>query len=143
MKEKERLKVFDKYGGKCAYCGCELDSKWQVDHAISKVYWFFHNQSDPNRVNDFENLMPACYPCNHYKRSLCISSIHEHTGFRHYMSGFHKRLAKIPKVSARSQTIRRQRYMQVIADKYGITVGKPFSGLFYFETFNNPQTPTP
>lgn len=30
---KKRQIVFDKYGGKCAYCGCELLKGWHVDHA--------------------------------------------------------------------------------------------------------------
>lgn len=33
MTSKERQQVFDKTGGKCAYCGCELNKGWHVDHA--------------------------------------------------------------------------------------------------------------
>jgi hypothetical protein len=32
MKKEDRLKVFEKCGGRCAYCGCELKSNWHVDH---------------------------------------------------------------------------------------------------------------
>lgn len=32
MKEKDRQKIFDKYGGRCAYCGCKLNKRWNVDH---------------------------------------------------------------------------------------------------------------
>lgn len=33
MKKSDRQKVFEKYGGRCAYCGCELKGKrWNVDH---------------------------------------------------------------------------------------------------------------
>lgn len=28
----DRNIVFNKYGGKCAYCGCELQKGWHVDH---------------------------------------------------------------------------------------------------------------
>lgn len=31
MKKVDRQKVFDKYGGRCAYCGCELEKGWHVD----------------------------------------------------------------------------------------------------------------
>ena len=34
MTKQERQKVHDKYGGKCAYCGCELQKKWHADHCI-------------------------------------------------------------------------------------------------------------
>lgn len=32
MKKADRQKIFDKYGGKCAYCGCDLQKGWCVDH---------------------------------------------------------------------------------------------------------------
>jgi hypothetical protein len=32
MKKADRIKIFEKYGGRCAYCGCELDGRWCVDH---------------------------------------------------------------------------------------------------------------
>jgi len=33
MKKADRQLIFDKYGGRCAYCGCELVKGWHVDHA--------------------------------------------------------------------------------------------------------------
>lgn len=27
-----RKAIYDKFGGRCAYCGCELTGKWCVDH---------------------------------------------------------------------------------------------------------------
>lgn len=43
-----RLKVYEKYDGHCAYCGCTLELKdMQVDH-IQSVYWY-------NGANDIEN----------------------------------------------------------------------------------------
>lgn len=32
MEKKQRQIVFDKFDGKCAYCGCELQKGWHVDH---------------------------------------------------------------------------------------------------------------
>jgi 5-methylcytosine-specific restriction endonuclease McrA len=32
MTQKERKIVYEKYGGRCAYCGCELQKGWHVDH---------------------------------------------------------------------------------------------------------------
>lgn len=60
-----RLKIFNKYGGRCSYCGCEITIKsFQVDH-----YWPLHlrhhqPEFDPNRE---ENLMPSCRKCNLFK----------------------------------------------------------------------------
>lgn len=32
-KKEQREFVFNKYGGKCSYCGCELQKGWHMDHA--------------------------------------------------------------------------------------------------------------
>lgn len=31
MDKKTRQLIFDKFGGKCAYCGCDLEKGWHVD----------------------------------------------------------------------------------------------------------------
>lgn len=37
MTKEERLKVYNKYGGRCAYCGREIEYKdMQVDHIVPK-----------------------------------------------------------------------------------------------------------
>lgn len=133
MEKKMRQKIFEKYDGHCAYCGCELNDKWQVDHAISKCYFFLIDPLNRNGVNAEFNLMPACKECNHYKRSLCVDNYEHHIGFRKYMMSFHKRLAKLPKKTIVVRTKERIIYMHKIADKYGIAVDKPFDGIFYFE----------
>lgn len=33
MNKRNRQLIFNKYGGRCAYCGCELQKGWHVDHA--------------------------------------------------------------------------------------------------------------
>ena len=56
----DRQAVFAKCGGRCAYCGCVLESlkAMQVDHIKPKV---FGGTDAP------DNLLPACRPCNNYK----------------------------------------------------------------------------
>ncbi len=34
MKKSDREIVFNKYGGKCAYCGCVLEKGWHVDELL-------------------------------------------------------------------------------------------------------------
>jgi len=34
MKRKVRQLIFEKFGGKCAYCGCELKKGWHVDEML-------------------------------------------------------------------------------------------------------------
>ena len=70
-----------KFGGKCAYCGTELGSRWQADHVkplrrIGK--WQQDSSGIGSRMvqtgeveypeNDHEgNLVPACSACNNDK----------------------------------------------------------------------------
>ena len=37
LKKSEREIVFNKYSGRCAYCGCELGKGWHVDHIKAVV----------------------------------------------------------------------------------------------------------
>lgn len=32
LNKKQRELVYNKYNGKCAYCGCNLPTRWHVDH---------------------------------------------------------------------------------------------------------------
>lgn len=60
-----RIKVFEKYNGHCAYCGCQLEYKdMQVDH-VNSLYWH-------GGLDDIGNYMPACRSCNFYKSTMPI-----------------------------------------------------------------------
>lgn len=136
MKASIREQVRQKCNGKCGYCGNDLDSKWQVDHMDSQYYhtWAWPDK-DPNR---YENLMPACIVCNHYKRSFPITKVSSFTiTWKEYMVSFHTRYAKLPRNPVAPASIKRKAYMQRIADAYGITADKPFNGIFYYETIQS------
>ena len=100
-------------------------------------------------VNQTDNLIAACEPCNHYKRQLPVDDIIipatdttskiELVGFRDYMQRFHIRLGRLPKKTIIPATERRIEYMNRIAQRYGITPTTPFSGKFYFETLKTPE----
>ena len=77
MKKEERLIVFNKYNGKCAYCGCELSKSFHVDH----IKPAFHNWSDEDiklhlkqdrGLNVIENYNPSCPRCNRWKSTWSI-----------------------------------------------------------------------
>lgn len=77
ISKQQREIVFGKYGGKCAYCGCELQKGWHVDH----IEPAFHNWSDedikqhlkkPRGLNEIENYNPACPRCNRWKGTWSI-----------------------------------------------------------------------
>lgn len=107
LSKEDREKVFAKYGGQCAYCGCKLKSikAMQVDHFIP----FCNGGAD-----EIENYMPACRQCNFYK------STHTLEVFREYL-----------------ETIPLKLYEQMFIFKLGVKYGfwsrerKPVK--FYFE----------
>lgn len=69
MKYKElRQKVFDKYSGRCAYCGGEITIKnFQVDHIWPQFLAHHEPKLDNNRL---ENLSPSCRKCNNFKHGM-------------------------------------------------------------------------
>jgi len=95
VSKKDRQIVFDKFGGRCAYCGCELLKGWHVDHAdpVLRVTRYLTDENN-RRVwchvkggykteqylehpeNDvLENYMPACASCNILKSGGTIEHL--------------------------------------------------------------------
>lgn len=101
-----REQVYQKYNGRCAYCGCEVDyNDMQVDHVIS-VY-------GNNGSNDIDNLMPSCRMCNFYKSTFSIEV------FRKHLETLHERL--------------RKPFIYRLALKYGLIEECKNKVVFYFE----------
>lgn len=106
--KKTRLSVYEKYGGKCAYCGREIVFKdMQVDHFIPQRGW---NESGSN---DISNLMPACRMCNHYKRAHSLET------FRAYIQEIPRKL--------------RENYIYKIGVVYGNVIENEKPVVFFFE----------
>ena len=71
--------VYNKFGGRCAYCGHDLNGKFQVDHCIPQFSFVttvrHHRFNVPAHlkhltegdVNHIDNLFPSCASCNKYK----------------------------------------------------------------------------
>jgi len=75
MNKKTRDLIKSKYNNKCAYCGCELQKGWHVDH----IEPAFHNWSDEDvklyskrdrGKNEMENYNPSCPRCNRWKSTF-------------------------------------------------------------------------
>lgn len=102
----DREAVYKKYGGKCAYCGRDLDlKKMQVDHIV------------PVRdggTNERDNLNPSCRICNHYKRGDSLEF------FRQWKLG--KIIDRLSKI-----------YIFRVAVQYGMIETKEWDKKFYYE----------
>jgi len=121
MKE-NRTTVYLKYKGHCAYCGREIKiEEMQIDHLTPKCLGHFYKSNvmkesvnaKGDNVNSFENQMPSCRRCNHYKLAYRLED------FRNLMKSLHERIS--------------QNYINKVALDFGIMELKPFDGTFYFE----------
>ena len=111
INKKTREAVYQKYGGRCAYCGRAITYKdMQVDHFRPLRVW---NEAD-GAADDISNLMPACRMCNHYKRANSLEV------FRRY-------IAEIPRKL-------RSDYIYKIGVAYGNVVENEKPIAFFFET---------
>lgn len=88
LTQKQRASLRMKFGGRCAYCGCELPEKgWHADHVEAvlrvseqcmesakkgifklKSTGDFYNPS----ANHLDNIFPSCAPCNLLKTSYSL-----------------------------------------------------------------------
>jgi hypothetical protein len=127
MTATKRKAIRDKFGGLCAYTGRPLGDDWQVDHIDPALYCRLF-QREANRD---ENLVPALRIVNHYKRCQNLEE------FRQFMLTFHERLKKLPKTTRVEKSAKRVRYMLSVAEAFGITPDKPFTGKFYFENMED------
>lgn len=110
ISKSKREAIYAKYGGRCAYCGKEIDYKdMQVDHFLPLRAWGIEDAG----TDDLENLMPACRMCNHYKRANTLET------FRRY-------IAEIPHKL-------RDNYIYKIGVAYGNVIENEKPIEFYFE----------
>ena len=122
MNKKTRDLIKSKYNNKCAYCGCDLQKGWHVDH----IEPAFHNWSDEDvdrflkkgrGDNKIENYNPSCPRCNRWKGTWSIDE------FRREIS---LQLERLERDSAPFR----------MARDYGIIESKNIEVKFYFEKHN-------
>lgn len=64
----QRQKIYQKYDGRCSYCGHGIEyHEMQVDHIEARARF-----SDKRDADFWENLMPSCRPCNIRKNTMSI-----------------------------------------------------------------------
>jgi 5-methylcytosine-specific restriction endonuclease McrA len=77
-----RLKVYNKYNGHCAYCGCKLEYKeMQVDHIIPIARGHSDALMKVEKMKrgkeDISNYNPSCRSCNFRKGMLDIEEFRQ------------------------------------------------------------------
>ena len=150
MKKKDRQLIFEKYGGRCAYCGCELEKGWHVDelepcqrlYTFEPGHWsneYVKGMTEDEMSDNGVRWIPARDVFLGYKHPerlhidnqmpACAScNINKHSGsleeFRALIQGFRKHLNEI-------------NTQYKISKRYGLVqeIDKPV--VFYFETIGS------
>lgn len=118
ISKKVRQAVYDKYDGHCSYCGKKIEYKeMQLDHLIPKQRERFKRYSE-EEIECFENYMPSCRRCNHYKRA-------------HSLECFRQMIEEIPKKLIRDS------YIFKVGLDYNLLSVNEHKIIFYFEQFED------
>ena len=96
MTKAQREQLKNKFGGHCAYCGCDLGDKWHADHIEAVKRDIIHvgggklvsGEMTRPHLDTIENMNPACVPCNLNKSSMSIE------GWRGVLGGYRKALIR-------------------------------------------------
>lgn len=125
-KKREALRA--KFGGRCAYCGHELNPRWQADHVepVNRKHDWVRQPNGSSKAvysgemwnpeNDREdNLVPACSACNNDKFNLSLEE-------------WRNRLADLIGVCQRNHSAYRH------AMRFGLVQETPKPIVFYFES---------
>ena len=116
----KRQQIWNKSGGKCWYCGCDLPEKgWHADHfePIHRNWW----EDATGRVSrkhperDIEaNKVPCCASCNIQKGSLPLEQFRDKIAhFVYSLNNYHTQYA--------------------VAKRYGLVQDFEKSVVFWFE----------
>ncbi|MCY4781748.1 HNH endonuclease [Sphingobacterium sp. UT-1RO-CII-1] len=118
LTKQQRVTLRDKFGGRCAYCGCELGKTFHADHIEPiKRDWVNGGCEHPER-NTLENFNPSCPSCNIVKSSMPLES------FRKVIAGFIK-------------SLNRDSTQYKFAKRYGLLEEREVEVRFWFEEFTN------
>jgi len=114
LTQAERLEVYNKTDGHCAYCGIEITLKqMQVDHVIPMEFFDVYNAIGKN-LDEIENMLPTCRSCNNYKSSLTLDK-------------FRTAIERWPTILLRDNVTYKN------AVRFEMVVPNPHSVQFYFE----------
>lgn len=118
--KKDRLIVYEKYKGHCAYCGCKLEYKdMQIDH-IQSVYanTDYEQLMTEKEMYSLDNYMSACRQCNFYKSTFDLET-------------FRSRLTEVMMKNLQKE------FTYKLALKYGLITENIKPVQFYFEKIEN------
>ena len=116
MKKEHRDFVFNKYSGRCSYCGVELAKGWHVDHIEPIVRDFKSKGTCKKPENEnLQNYNPSCASCNIQKNSFTLEEFRRN--IKHFVYSLNNYSTQYK-----------------FAKKYGLIKESDIEVKFYFET---------
>lgn len=130
---KERKEIYDKTGGKCYYCGCDLPKRWHADHVIplrripegirderGKLLGlkYDNNRCENEGFDTVENKVPSCPRCNIRKNTESVEQFRK-------------------SIKSQVDVLLRNSNPFKLALDYGLIEIKDKEVEFYFEQMNN------
>jgi len=117
IKKADRLIVFNKYNGRCAYCGVDLLlNRFHVDHIIARQRGRIGDPRVINGRNHIENYNPSCPSCNINKSTFSIDE---------WRKELHSKI----------QILRRDTNNFKLVERFGLVTVNDIKVKFYFEQF--------
>ena len=115
MNKKTRDLVKSKYNNKCAYCGCNLQKGWHIDHLEPIVRNWKNGTCEKPENEKLENYNPSCPSCNIQKNSYTLEQFREN--IKQFVNSLNKYSTQYK-----------------FAKKYGLISENEIEVKFYFET---------
>lgn len=114
-----RSEIWNKFGGRCAYCGVKVEEKkFQIDHI--DPHWHNLTEEKAKKIgvkkgtHEIENLNPSCARCNRWKSTWTIEQFREEIRLQ------------VDRLNKYSSSYR-------MAKDYGLVVESKVDVKFYFE----------
>lgn len=112
-----RRLIYNKFNGHCAYCGCELNSSFTIDHIQPKRRGYYRTQHNIIKGEDkIDNYNPSCYSCNSSKNELTIEKWRKELELKVYR-------------------LNRDSSQYRIAKRFGLIIETENTVIFYFEKY--------
>ncbi|MDR3026047.1 hypothetical protein [Chryseobacterium sp.] len=83
----QREILYKKYGGKCAYCGCELPERWLADVIVDPIRnskwnnelqkWEYVGLYKNSDLESIDNRNPCCKSCDVHKSSKTLEQFRQ------------------------------------------------------------------
>lgn len=164
LKKNERLAVFNKYGGKCAYCGEPLVKGWHVDHikpirrTMKQIWAYWKHEETGHQIEQSNFGAYRKLPTEEKNKYIFVPAKLVRDGMMHpELDVLSNKVPACQSCNINKHSMSVDEFRQQIegfmkhlneastqykiAKRYGLVVEHPKKVVFYFETFKQETPP--